>query len=345
MLSRPLLFTITLALSLAGFAQAQDRVVLQRAGSTGKLAVTGTIDDYVGDEIRIRTSPGEVQAFPASEVVDVRTSQVPAHVRGLKFFDENRPDEAAREFEAAIKVDPRVWMRRELLALLVRCALRQGDYRSAGTRLLLILKSDPETRHFGLIPLVWSPRELSPEEVASAKGWLGSESEAARLLGASFLHDDPQQANSARTELRRLASSSDGRIRMLAQTQNWRDEVAAGSVSDLQLARWQERIEAMPRDLRMGPRYLLGRGYMQRRDYATAATTLLWLPLVDDHDHHLAARACLEAGQSLIRVGRNAEADALLRETSERFGETPAAVEARVLLQRTARERRNSRTS
>lgn len=325
------------ALASACPAVAQDRIVLQRAGSTGRLAVTGTVDDYVGDEIRIRTSPGEVQSFPAAEVIDVQTTQVPAHVRGLKLWDENRIADAAREFEAAIKAESRVWMRRELLVLLVRCALREGDYRSAGTRFLLVLKSDPATRHFGLIPLVWSPREMTPEDAAAAKSWLASETEASRLLGASFLHDDSQQATAARAELHRLASSTDGRIRVLAQTQNWREEVAAGTLNDLQLARWQERIEALPRDLRMGPRYLLGRGYMLRRDYPAAAATLLWLPLVDDHDHHLAARACLEAAQSLIRVGRNSEADTLLRETSERFSETNAASEARLLLQRTAR--------
>jgi tetratricopeptide (TPR) repeat protein len=328
---------VTLIVASAATAAAQDRVVIRRSGGT--LAVTGTIEDYKASEIRIRTSAAEIQSFPAAEVVDIQTAQVPPHANGLKLWEANRPDAAAREFEAALKIDPRVWMRRELLALLVRCALRQGDYRSAGSRFLLILKSDPETRHFGLIPLVWSSRTITPEETAAAKGWLLEDSDAAHLLGASLLYDDPQQATAARAELRRLSTSADGRIRTLAQTQGWREEIAAGTVNDLQLARWQERIEAMPRDLRMGPRYLLGRGYIIRRDYPAAAATLLFIPLVDDHDHHLAGQALLEAGQSLIRIGRHAEADVLLREAADRFTETAAGAEARALLHREAQGR------
>jgi hypothetical protein len=59
---------------------------------------------------------------------------------------------------------------------------------------------------------------------------------------------------------------------------------------------------------------------------------LLWLPLIDDHDFRLAARACLEAATALEKIGQHAESRTLLHEVTQRFADTPFADEARALL-------------
>ena len=91
-------------------------------------------------------------------------------------------------------------------------------------------------------------------------------------------------------------------------------------------------IDELPSDLRAGPCYLLGRAYALRHDHELAAATLLWLPLVDDHDYRLAARACLEAGLSLGQIGQHAEAFALFHEVTRRFAGTAFADQAQELL-------------
>jgi tetratricopeptide (TPR) repeat protein len=148
---------------------------------------------------------------------------------------------------------------------------------------------------------------------------------------------DPSSEAPAREALRKLSKSTDRRIQALAQFQLWRNEVAAGAVNELQIVHWQNRVDELPSSLRGGPCYLLGRAYAGRRDYEMAAAAYLWLPLVDDTDYRLAARACLEAGLALARIGQQAEAQALFYETNRRFVSTSAADEAGELL-RQARE-------
>ena len=80
--------------------------------------------------------------------------------------------------------------------------------------------------------------------------------------------------------------------------------------------------------MRAGPAFLLGRAYAARHDYELAAATFLWLPLVDDHDFRLSARACFEAAVTMSKIGQQAESLRLYRETVQRYGETPSAAEA-----------------
>ena len=89
----------------------------------------------------------------------------------------------------------------------------------------------------------------------------------------------------------------------------------------------------MPEDLRGGPYYVLGRAHFQRREYGPAAAALLWLPFVYYEDHHLAARACLEAADALSKLGQSTEATTLYREVAHRFRETPFANQAATILE------------
>jgi TolA-binding protein len=93
-------------------------------------------------------------------------------------------------------------------------------------------------------------------------------------------------------------------------------------VGDLELTRWDTRIQEMPSKLRGGPSYLLGRGWAMRREHDRAATALLWTALMDDHDARLAARAGVEAAESLKRLGQVDDARRLLQEIAARFPDT-----------------------
>jgi signal peptidase II len=320
-------------LATASGAMAQDKVVLQRSNMSSRLTIAGFVVDYTGTEVSIRTDAGEpARTFPSAEVIEIQTAYTEAHTQGLKLLAEGQVDEAIREFGVALNKESRTWVRREILAIIVQAAQRRSDYVLAGSRFLALVKSDPTTRHFRTIPLVWAPETISRDALAEARIWIQGPVEAARLIGASLLFDDAESGVEARGVLKKLASSTDSRIRSLAQMQAWRAEVFGGNPGKLQTAQWQRRIDELPEDLRAGPTYLLGRAYAMRHDYELAAATLLWLPLIDDHDFRLAARACLEAAAALEKIGQRAEARTLLQEVTERFAGTPFADEAQEML-------------
>jgi signal peptidase II len=319
----------------SGVVNAQDKVILQRASFTARVTVSGIVEDYTGVEVSIRAESDQaLRSYPAAEVIEIQTAQTESHTRGLRLLADGQVEQAQGELEVALKREPRAWVRREILAALVRLGLRRGDYASAGARFLALLRSDPTTRHFRFIPLVWAPETLSRETLAEAKGWMNGSVEAGRLLGASLLYDDRESGKEARRVLKELSSSTDSRVRDFAQMQAWREAAFTGDHDRLQIDRWQKRVDELPEDFRAGPSYLLGRAYALRHDYERAAAALLWLPLVDDHDFRLAARSCLEAGVALERIGQHGESQTLLQEVTTRFSETPFAEEARALLDR-----------
>ncbi|MGQ0636190.1 MAG: hypothetical protein ACT4QC_16375 [Planctomycetaceae bacterium] len=327
-------FCLALVALGAGSGTAQDRVVLRRSGQGGRVVITGTIDDYTGKTIRIRAGQGASREYPADRVIEIETPYVESHTQGQTLYQTGQVEGAIRELETALKREPRLWVRREILALLVRCAVRRGDYSSAGARFLVLLQSDPSTAHFGLIPLVWATEPVSPAVHDDARTWLGGESDAGRLIGASLLLDHPRDAPLAQKALRELAASDDARVRKLAAMQAWRRETATDTEGPWRLDQWQKAIDELPVGLRAGPSYLLGQAYAQRHEFELAAATLLWLPLADDRNGRLSARAGLEAGMALAQIGQRVEADTLYREVSKRFSGTPAADEAAELLQR-----------
>ncbi len=333
-----LLLTAGLFLTRASDLRAQDKVILQRSNFSARVAVSGIIEDYTGIEVSIRTEASKEPAktYPSADVVEIQTTQSEPHLRGLKFLAEGQTEEARRELEAAMKAEPREWVRRDILGALVRCGLRRGDYAAAGARFLALLKSDPTTRMFRLIPLVWAPEPTARAARSEAQNWMLAKAEAGRLMGASLLYDDAESGKEARSVLKALSSSTDVRVRTLAQLQAWRAEALAGNLGRLQIAQWQKRIDDIPEDLRAGPAFLLGRAYAGQHDYELAAAAFLWLPLVDDHDIRLAARACLEAGVALDRIGQRTEARTLFQEVTQRFADTPFADEAGALLKRGA---------
>lgn len=313
--------------SLSAQERLTDKVTIQLPDG-GRISHRCKIDDYTGQEIRLRwTVNGKTSRYPASQVVAVETLQSAAHVKAQQDFLQNKTETAEAGFGRALTTEPRAWVRRDILAMWLRCALRRGDYSSAGTRFIALVTNDPATRHFKLIPLIWAPQELDANLRNDARVWIASPSEAARLIGASMLLFDTKHGLLAEIEMKRLARSGDRRIQHLAQTQLWRQRLKAPNFGKLDLENWQSRIEDISEDLRGGPYYILGRGRLRLREPVRAAAALLWVPMVYDHDYHLAARACLEAADALAEIRQLNEAVTLYREVA-RFGETPFAQEA-----------------
>lgn len=310
-------------LCLSGPASAQDRVVVKQPG-TGHFPLTGLVEDYTGKELIIRTKIGDRRrSFPKSEVIEVQTPYNAHHEKGRQLLANGQASEAAVELNQAIKEEDRIWVRREILALLVKCALWNGDYRPAVSRFLLITESDPETFHFNVAPLAWTDDVPATDLRLEAKTWMASRSPMSKLFGASHLLSEPASSADAEAALRFLSRESNLRVQRLAQMQLWRQRVRTGAASPAEMARWETAVEELPEEIRAGGYFVLGQAYRKQREPERAAAALLWLPLVYDADRHLAARACYLAGEQIESLGDRHQATNLFSEVVYRFGDTP----------------------
>lgn len=311
------------------FHHGGDRVVIQPPGKTSRVIVTGTIEDFTGRGLILQTRRGDGTVhYSREEIREVSTTQVEQHALGQKLFREGRVVEAERAFKEALDHENRVWVRREILASQVRCALWQGDYRTAAQRFLAIVESDPDTFYYGLIPLSWQESATIGLSANDARRWLNNESSAARLIGASWLWSSTHDELATRT-LQELAASPHPSVQRLAQAQLWRARLRARDITNLEWQRWRLFVEGLPTELRAGPWFLIGCAAAQQHEDLYAAAAWLWLPFEYSDDRYLAAEAHVRAAEALSRAGEIAAARQQFQEVQLRWSDTPAARQAR----------------
>ncbi len=316
-------------LATSGRCDEKDRIQLRRPGGS-RIGVTGTILDYTGREIRILLNKeSEPKSYDIRQVADVIYTRTPGHHDGLQAMQAGQYEEALRLLGIGMAEEQRQWVRRDILAAQLRCELRLGHRGGAGTKFLAIVESDPDTHYYHLIPLIWTPQQLTSDDLLLARQWIEQSSDAAKLLGASFLLDHSTLQSSALRVLRKLSSNPDSRIFGLARAQSWRPAIQLAKPTATDLVTWSRQVDQIPEELRAGPYYLLGRAYQQNQDYQRAAQAFLWVPLVYDDNRQLAARSCLDAANVLQADGKTGQALTLYREVATRFKDTPFASEAR----------------
>lgn len=317
----------------APVVNAADRVTLRPPNSGGLVTVTGEIVDYTDETLTIRTSGGgPAQVVSTSEVAGVETYRSPAHLQGLEHHRRGEIDAAVQAYEKALETEGRAWMRREVLAELVKSHVRQGDLGKAAARFVQIAEVEPHHRHWGVAPLLWAPEPTPPILQAAARRWLVSSSDAVRLVGAGLSLDDTASRVAAVSELKRLERGSDRYLGSLAQALLWSANLQTKPASVEELRRWQREIERMPASIRGGPWYVLGRMHLHRNEPEEASAAFLKVFLVHTVDEELAAKSGLEAGLALERVNRHEEGRLVLAELIERYPWTRAAAEARAKL-------------
>lgn len=302
---------------------AQDRVIIQQPGGS-RFPVSGYIDDYTGREVVLQMSTGErLKRYPREDVVQVQTAYTARHEKGRQLLANGKAAEAKTELTQALKEEDRTWVRREILAQLVRCALWDGNYRAATPLFLSIVESDPETMHFNVAPLAWSDGTSDPNVKLDARGWMADKSPFSQLIGASHLLFDREYNSDAEAVLRRLAREANVKLQRLAQMQLWRVRSSQGTATPNELVRWEAAIDELPAELRAGGYFVLGQTFRRLQQPERAAAMFLWLPLIYDADRYLAARACFEAAELVESYGDKAQATNLYSELVYRFGDTP----------------------
>lgn len=314
---------------LAAAAAAQDRVTFLPEGASRPVTLVGEILDSTGRQVKLRTAGGQQQYIPADAVAEIQTEYDPAHQQGLELLLQGNASDAAAALRTALARERREWVQREILAALLRCAQREGNLAGALDSFRMILGSDSATRHWRIAPLVWTPVSLSDPLRRDARDWLQSSSSADRLLGASLLLADPVSGAAASRELDRLASDLDQSVSSLAKAQRWRRDLVGGTVTVLQVESWRSFVESLPVNLRSGPQSLLAQGFAAAGESRRAAAEWMWIPVAFPENEPLAARALLEAAESLERSGLSAEAVSLYRELVSHYGWSREATQAR----------------
>lgn len=328
---RCLLMTCLLFSGLpVAFAQYNDEVVKRGSTTGSRITIRCEIVDYNGRHLTARKQTGDqLMQIRSSEVITIRTAQTEAHKDGVKEFDAGRTQAAEALFSEAIKAEPRIWMRRQILTLLIRCALKRDDYTTAGTRFQLLFESDPETTHLNLIPLFWGDAVADGESRTVALSWLKKTDPMARLMGASLLLFDSGHSEAAMDVLNELARTPGEGISQLASWQRRRLRIRSRDVSEFDIEHWDSQIEKLKPSLRPGPYFILGQAYQVRQDYEMAAATFLKVPLIHDSENPVSALSLLSAGRALARIGLQKDAAQLYSEILSRYSYAAVAGEAR----------------
>jgi len=319
---------LVVVLAACGAAVAHDTVYLS-AGSAerGSTKLVGEVIDYTGRELRLRTPGGAEQTYPGERVRRIEYPTTPQQAEADARFARHEFAAAVSLYEQARRDDARPWVRREITAQIVWCDRALGRVERAGEEFLLLMRSDPSTPYFDGIPLAWIASEPSPELEQAARRWLGQDDvPAAGLLGASHLLTTAARGQ-VLDRLRRLATDPDRRIALLATAQTWRTEIV--TANPRQLESWAAAVDAMPAPLRAGPYYVLGLGYDRQQAWNEAALAWMRIPILDPRHRALAARALVDAGGAMEKLGRREAATRLYDEAGRRFPETAPAAEAR----------------
>jgi len=313
---------------------AEDRVVVQIPGQSSRITVIGHIVDFTGRELVLQTGVGAgIKRFPAAEVVEVSTSYLPEHQAGLKHLADGDVTAAWQSLSIALEEETRPWVRREILAAQVKCALWTGDLGRGANRFLAIVAADDLSPHYRLMPLVWTETAPSQLSESEALRWLNGKVLPAKLLAASWLLSQPATQAQAHEALKSLAGESHPYIQRLAQAQLWRVRLETGTLSTAEIQRWEQFTESLPEELRGGLYFLIGQAYADRQDWLSSAGAWLWLPLEYPGQRYLAIEAQWRAAQALQSAGDQGAALQLAQEIIGRYADSPQAIEARALVQ------------
>lgn len=313
----------------AATAEADDRVVVQLRSQSGRLTLSGRIDDFNGRELVLLAGAGSgIKRFAANEVVEIETAYTEPHRRAVELLQKGALVEASDALDGALDAEERTWVRREILALQVGVALQRQAYRPAIQRFLLIIRSDPLSPHYQMIPLVWTARTPSPPADADLQVWLTSSEMVERLIAASWLLEGPRREDAV-VVLNALATETHPYLQRLAQAQLWRLRLTDPQLVLAEVQRWEQLTESWAPAIRSGPIFLVGRGFAQHQEWLNAASAWLWIPLRFPQRADLSAEAQWLASQSLLKAGDVGGSQRLAWEVTVRYAASPVAQTAR----------------
>jgi tetratricopeptide (TPR) repeat protein len=289
---------------------------------------SGTVTQFRGqvlawDADRLTYMSGERQRnMPARRVTAVEYEKSAEQRDADHYFAGGKFDQAALSFENALGKETRVWVAEEMRARRLQCAAATGDNGQALIEFMELIRANPKTRFFHLIPLAWQPNDrMGGTLTIELQKWLAVDDPVRGLLAGSWLLANDQPA--ATDRLRKLSIAADPAIAHLATAQLWRLQTISADVEELR--RWRIAIDRMPEPLQPGPRLLAA--MVQKRLAADdlAVVALLQVPILFPDQYQLSGQALLEAHELLQSLGRSDEAALVAQELVTAYGQCTAA--------------------
>lgn len=306
---------------------AQDKITVKdpRTGKTSQFAATIVSWDA---ERLVYTGNGRQSIMPSSRVIEVAYSRTPGHLQADQQFDAGQFLQAWQSYQNAAADEPREWVKVEMVARQLRCAIALNRQRDALSAFFTIQQATPGSRHFHLIPIPWDKSRPDGTLLQVYNGWLSGSDDTQKLIAASWLLQTDESA--ATRELKTLAQSPDSRIAHLATAQLWRPQTIAAKTEDVK--RWQAAVQRMPEQFQAGPRFLIALASRQMNRsgnedmFNRALVGMLQIPILFPEHYQTAGAALLEAYQMLVASGRTDEANIVLNELKRDFALSNAAL-------------------
>lgn len=212
------------------------------------VTLAGKILDFDSDYLTLLSAEGKQSRYPSRQVVDISFQWATPEAKAATLtFERQEYREAVAAIQACYKELPR-WQQRQILAKLVVALDVAGGPRIAGILFLDLAKAKPPAMLYSAMPLCWTVREPDRALAEAAAGWIASQDESARLLGASWLSTGSRRSE-AQDVLHELKSSKNPTIGALATAQSWRWVPPPKS----ELSQWFEYRDRLIAPLQLGP--------------------------------------------------------------------------------------------
>lgn len=309
---------------------AEDTVFLNPTGPKSPTQLRGTVLEYTGEVLILRTPGGREDQIAGSKVTGIQYTKIPSHQLADKTFAKKSYQDATLAYEQAMQLEDRLWVRREILAQIAWCRRYLGQIDMAGEAFLLIVRSDPTTRMLGEMPLAWRNQTVNIELERRATSWIENRDlPYAQLIGGSWLLStvDRQKGIGVLQSLERNANPV---IAQLAEMQLRRTKLVTVVAAQVDL--WEEQIARLPETVRAGPTYLVSKARDRHQQPEAAALSYMKIPILHPRHHHLASDALFQTGRQLEKLKRPKEAARAYREVIVNYEHTASSKEAQAAL-------------
>jgi RND family efflux transporter MFP subunit len=298
---------LSFLLASSAIAQPPDALTIATgADHAGRQRMTGKVIDFMGDTLTWQNAAGSETSIAADRVIEIEAAWNDPHRVANQLFDSGQYAAALTQYGKAIGSEPRLWVRRLILAKAIWCCRNTGQQQRAVRTFLALVSSDPNTPYLNCIPLAWTSTPADAAMIATAGQAISPDAPAAaQLLGASWLLNSAEAVKGTEV-LRRLSTHEDRRIALLAETQLWRVRRAGAEANNAD--RLGTIVQNMPLEFQAGPVMLWGESLATAGRQREAALAYLRVPVLHPLAGDLAAEAWYRAGQALAAERRGEEA-------------------------------------
>ena len=216
--------------------------------------VAGTVVEVAGNTMAVQVSDAVEPTFvPVDRLVWIQPSLDDKDARlGLGKMESGEYAESINLLIAGIQSKPEVWKQQWLLAHLAIAALETEKFPSVIELVGQLEASNPPVSFYGLLPIRWTSRRMSPSAIAEARKNIDAPSAIVRLVAASWLLNSPDDRVLAEQTLQALAQGRTNRaVSAYAEVLSWRRTPVPqiGKSAD----GWLNAVDRLPILMQAGP--------------------------------------------------------------------------------------------